>query len=374
MAYQDFKVTGGVQVGKAIKNLSSDLGSTTTIDVSSSDYFYTGVLSENATFTFNTPKNVQMFQLEVVGGSVPFDISAASWDMKYFYVGSQGPRPEGLFFKPDGLSMYTVDLINDTVYQYTLSTAWDVSTASYASKSLDISGQTTDASDIYIGDGGSSVYVVCFTTDSVFQYTLSTPWDVSTGSYSGKSFSIAAQETFPRGLFFKPDGTKMYLLGTTNDTVYQYTLSTAWDVSTASYDVINFFSGSNPSSLYMTNDGLKMFLITGGTILSYTLGTAWSVNTAVYDGYFISTRTLETSPYGIFFSENGDKFYFVGETNDTVYQYSTSPASITWPVSVKWSDGVAPSSPSVGYKNVYTFFTDDAGTTYYGFSAGEGFA
>ncbi|GAH06119.1 unnamed protein product, partial [marine sediment metagenome] len=34
----------------------------------------------------------------------------------------------------------------------------------------------------------------------------------------------------------KPDGSKMYLLGTDSNTVYQYSLSTPWDVSTAVYE------------------------------------------------------------------------------------------------------------------------------------------
>jgi len=48
-------------------------------------------------------------------------------------------------------------------------------------------------------------------------------------------FSVAAQETNPSGMFFKPDGTKMYVIGFTGDDVNEYDLSTAWDITTASY-------------------------------------------------------------------------------------------------------------------------------------------
>ena len=47
-------------------------------------------------------------------------------------------------------------------------------------------------------------------------------WDVSTASYSSKYKSVAAQDTEPTGVFFKPDGTAMYIMGYANDTVYQY--------------------------------------------------------------------------------------------------------------------------------------------------------
>lgn len=44
--------------------------------------------------------------------------------------------------------------------------------------------------------------------------------------------------------------------------------------------------------------------------------------------------------------------------------------TLTWPASVKWSGGVAPSNPASGQTNVYVFTTVDNGTTYYGFLAG----
>ena len=49
-----------------------------------------------------------------------------------------------------------------------------------------------------------------------------------------QTFSVAAQELNPTGLFFKPDGTKMYVVGDRHD-VYEYDLSSAWNVSTASF-------------------------------------------------------------------------------------------------------------------------------------------
>ena len=69
---------------------------------------------------------------------------------------------------------------------------------------------------------------------TVYEYTLSTNFDVSTASYS-QSFSAAAQENELRGIAFNNDGTKMFLVGEAGDDVNEYTLSTAFDVSTATY-------------------------------------------------------------------------------------------------------------------------------------------
>ena len=53
----------------------------------------------------------------------------------------------------------------------------------------------------------------------------STAWDVSTASYDGKYKDVSSEDEAPRGVFFKPDGSKMYVMGTSNDTVYQYSMA-----------------------------------------------------------------------------------------------------------------------------------------------------
>ena len=48
--------------------------------------------------------------------------------------------------------------------------------------------------------------------------------------------------------------------------------------------------------------------------------------------------------------------------------------TITWPSSVDWAGGSAPSAPASGEKNIYTFMSIDGGTIWYGFLAGAAFA
>jgi len=45
-------------------------------------------------------------------------------------------------------------------------------------------------------------------------------FDFSFASYDSKSFNVNSQESTPRGIAFKSDGTKMYVTGSVNDTVY----------------------------------------------------------------------------------------------------------------------------------------------------------
>ena len=135
--------------------------------------------------------------------------------------------------------MYVIGSNLGSVIEFTLSTAWDVSTNNGAGGVFYVGGQDGGVTDIFFKPDGTKFYIVG-TNDTVYQYSCATAWDVSTASYDTKSFSVAAQETAPTGLFFKDDGTQFYIVGTANDKVYQYSCSTAWDVSTAYYDTKSF--------------------------------------------------------------------------------------------------------------------------------------
>ena len=57
------------------------------------------------------------------------------------------------------------------------------------------------------------------------------------------SFDSSSQEGTPTGLAFNNDGTKMFVVGFSSDAVNEYTLSTAFDVSTSSF--VDAFSTSS---------------------------------------------------------------------------------------------------------------------------------
>ena len=63
-------------------------------------------------------------------------------------------------------------------------------------------------------------------------------------------------------------------------------------------------------------------------------------------------------------------------TNGRTYIYTAiatgGAGSLTWPTSVKYPGGTAPSSPALGKKDVFTFMTVDGGTSYVGKKAVEG--
>jgi 6-phosphogluconolactonase (cycloisomerase 2 family) len=211
--------------------------------------------------------------------STAFDVSTATYMSKNISVANTstaGPGdtdPRDVQFHPEGHTMYIVGIDRDTVYQYSLSRAWDVSTATYASKNKDISAQDTNPQSLAFSDDGSKMYILGSTNDRIFQYTLSTPWDVSTATYASKFLSVAAQENSPLAMVFSVDGKKVLVVGSTNDTVYQYTLSTSWDISTATYDNKSLNIGAQeatPHSIALSTDQKKMFILGSASDTVYT--------------------------------------------------------------------------------------------------------
>jgi len=273
----------------------------------------------------DSTRNVKEYNL-----STAWDVSSSSY-VQAFSVSSQEIYPAGLFFKNDGTKMYITGLSGDDVNEYSLSTAWDVSTASYV-QNFSVSGQDIAPSDVFFKSDGTKMYMLGNDNNDVYEYSLSTAWDISTSSYV-QNFSISSQESTPRGLFFKNDGTKMYVIGQ-SENVYEYSLSTAWDISSASYVqsfslVQQYFSLVTPEGLFFKDDGTKMYVIVEyiDTVYQYDLSTAWDISTASFtyptSDYF-SVLTEETSPTGLFFKDDGTKMYITGTVGDDVNEYSLS--------------------------------------------------
>ena len=372
---KDFVVAGAVEVGKDTK---VTLGSITSsdIDLATGNYF-ADTLAADTTYTLSNAGDVQAFQFEVTGVVIitnNWDISAASYSQN-FSISGQDTFAVGLFFKPDGTKMYVAGTAGDDVNEYDLSTAWNISTASFL-QNFSVSAQDNSPTGLFFKPDGTKMYVAGYSGDDINEYDLSTAWDISTATYL-QNFSIAAQEANPYALFFKPDGTKMYVAGDAGADVNEYDLSTAWDVSTATY-LQNFSVSAQdtaPYGIFFKPDGTKMYVAgeTGDDINEYDLSTAWDISTATYLQNF-SVSAQDTAPYGIFFKPDGTKLYVLGNTGDDINEYdigSSSAATITWPSSVEWSYGLAPSAPSGGETDVYTLVTDDGGTSYVGLKTAD---
>ena len=237
----------------------------------------------------------------------------------------------GIAFNSDGTKMYVVGLNTATVYQYNLSIPWVIASATYSGNLKDVSTQDGSPNSVHFSSDGTKMYIIGWGSPTVFQYTLSSAWDVSSATYSGKSKDVSGQDSFMNSMTLSLDGTKMYTLGNTGNIVFQYTLSTAWDVSSATYSgKSKDVSGQDGSAygIFFSSDGTKMYVAGSNNdrIFQYTLSTAWDVSSATYDNTSKDVSNEDSQPREISFNSDGTRMYIAGNSNDTVYQYALSTA------------------------------------------------
>jgi hypothetical protein len=294
-----------------------------------------------------------------------WNISTASYSGVNFRFGTEEATPTGLFFKPDGLKMYVVGSTGDDVNEYNLSVAWDVTTATYL-QTKSVAAQDTSPEDVFFKPDGLKMYVIGAKNDAVYEYDLSSAWNISTATYV-TSKSISAQETGPVGLFFKPDGLKMYIVGTVSDAVIEYDLSSAWQVSSATFLQQFSISAQEPacSALFFKSDGLKMYVLGRTTpckVFEYTLSSAWNVSTASYVQSF-TTFADEAGANGLFFKSDGTQLYVSGLNYDAVFEYYIGAAQTYYCITdgVDWEVGLGTCLSGVLLERTQLFGSSNSG-------------
>ena len=193
-----------------------------------------------------------------------------------FDVGLQDSRARDFVFNNDGSKLYMAGGTTDSIYQYDLSVNFDISTASYNSVSFSIAAQSTSVDAVAFNLDGSKMFMIA---DKVYQYSLSTNFDLSTASYDSVTFDASQQGAEPTGLAFNADGSKMYLAENGKKVINQYTLSTPFDISTISYNSVAFSisEGFSLSQVAFSPDGSKLYMLSGQDIIyqyspTYDLG------------------------------------------------------------------------------------------------------
>lgn len=231
-----------------------------------------------------------------------------------------------------GVLLVSVDHHLNAQASITYGRSFDLTDGVTYMKSFNSLTEENDPKGIVFNGDGTKIFVVGNTNDAIYSYTLTTPYDLSGGvTYDGdgSKLSVSTQETSPTGIAFSSNGLKLFIVGDDGDEVNQYSLSTAYDItSTVTHQGVYDISGQTivPYDIAFSNDGSRMFIV-GTNVYQYTLTSAFDITggafTVTYNG---SYTTLESSVAGVDFSSDGKKMFVVGSANDKIYQYSLSTA------------------------------------------------
>jgi sugar lactone lactonase YvrE len=189
----------------------------------------------------------------------------------------------------------------------------------------------TGPSEIYMKEDGYNLFMIGTTGDRVYDFKLSKKYDITTASLDKRGPTISTVEGSPSGLSFKPDGTIMYICGTTAHRIIQYNMSEAWNVNTATigltFNVANALSVTNPQDVHLSRDGNYMYFVDSGSDIIYQLSLteAWNVNTASYLTQK-SILAFDSAFTSMYFNANGTSMFLGGQQNDRIKEFRLSTA------------------------------------------------
>ena len=206
--------------------------------------------------------------------SVTTGFSLASGNVTYdnlsFSVASQETSPTGLAFNSDGTKMFVTGSSSDEVHQYDLTNGFSLAAGNVnnTSNSFSVASQDTISTALAFNSNGTKMFVLGRSSDAVHQYSLTTGFSLASGNvtYDNINFSVASKNTDPSGLAFNSDGTKMFVIGANFDRVDQYSLTNGFSMAAGNVtdDNINLDVSSQesyPTGLAFNTNGTKLFVV-----------------------------------------------------------------------------------------------------------------
>lgn len=257
------------------------------------------------------------------------DVSTATF-VQQFDLFPNITQANGVAFNAAGTKAFIggESMSGSGIYQFDLGTAFDVSTASFNSGvSLDLTSQSYVPTDLEFNADGTKLLIMASFFDGVSEfkeevllYDLSTGFDLTTAIFNAK-LEVTLIEDFTTGIALNDDGTKFFIVGKTNATVFEFSMSTAYDIANASASG-NTLSVTNetttPEAIKFSADGNQLFALYSANaaaleIYVYDLSSPYALTGASYAGIGASpTLDFETVwARGMTFSGES-KMYLVG--------------------------------------------------------------
>lgn len=294
----------------------------------------------------------------------------------FYGVVSGATSPQGIYFKPDGSRFWTVDQDKDTILQWDMSPYWSDTTLGY-NYQFSISGETGVAKDITVPSPGNYIYVCSSTT--VYRYTLNNgAYNLGISTSFSQSYATSAGGD---GIDISHDGTKMFFVDSSSGNIKYHTMSTAYDLSTASfvgnYSPSGISTSGNVAIRFKDNGTRLLILRNNGTMYEWSLSTAYDITNASNITFVGSTAMSlpDSTTYGFDTGDNGKYFYSVG--SNARFYISTIGSGVVFPTgyysvhttssidSTYWTDINSMTADQVaGDGNVYYAISTDDRTTW----------
>jgi methionine-rich copper-binding protein CopC len=280
--------------------------------------------------------NIILLNRTVIAG-VTYSGSSEAFDTT-----SDNATPAGIHFNTDGTKVFVVGTndVEDEVNEYSLTTAFDISTTQSITRRLAIGTNELGApmSDLHpygltFNGDGTKLYISGNQNNKIFELDLGSAFNISSATKVGElatNSNATHGDGTPCGLTFNNDGTKLFLAGFANHRIVYWSLSSAYDIETAgtpgSFSVTS--TAHKPRDVDFNSDGTKMYVVsgTGDHIAAFDLASAFDLSGTVTHRGNYSVNSQDNQPFTVEFSSNGLKMFMQGYNNDDIHEYSLTTA------------------------------------------------
>ena len=215
---------------------------------------------------------------------------------------------------------------------------------------------------IAFNPSGTKMFVVGMSQNKIFEFDLTTGFDVSTATKNSNVCSFIGLADDAVDIDFNSDGTKLFLVdvdGTEDDehAIEEFNLTTAYDVSTCVHANEHFLDEFKLVGIEFNASGTKLFIFdeTGGSSLikQYSLNSPYNLSNPTLQKQSTGTsdttyEAIEDSPKGFAFSSDGSKMFMTGRDREEVQEFNLSTPFDLSSVSRTNAYGISGQIESVG--------------------------
>ena len=248
--------------------------------------------------------------------------------------------PYDFAWSPDGLHLYLA-YNGDYIRHYTVTEPFTV-TGNSLQATFNHTGYDSTVYAMEVSPDGRYLYFGGTGRDTIFQFTMTSAYDIASSANNttfspgyeqsnkrlNNIFSIGSADSSVRGFTFNNNGTKLYLCGFGDDNIQQFALSTAYAIGTASYEGAYSFSGyGDPYAVRWNNNGTKLFMVDSGDdkIVEYSVENAYDITSGtITENASYLTSSYESAPTDVAFDSDGTKMFTVGNGGDEINEWSLS--------------------------------------------------
>lgn len=236
-------------------------------------------------------------------------------------LGFSENNPSDIFIQSTGSNVYAIGQDQSSIFQYSLNSNYDFSlVGKITRKSIANTGITFNG--LYFKPDGNSVFVTGNSSSAgyIYKYDLSRKWNVASATLNAV-YNFSSSDTKPHGIYVKQDGTQFYTIGKNTQNIYQYTMSTPWSLSSATSNQLvsinSIFGVTSATGIHISDTGVGIYI-------------SDEVKANIYQGYLTTSWNIATTSYSSTSFEGSKGYDYITVPVQQKLQSNLAPGQVNF--------------------------------------------